>query len=110
MGIGEGDKEVPIKPKLKPTRAQKVAWMWEHAHHVQKMCVKVHRLFTRNCLLFELDGMTEEESLAVIEATVDPLGMIEEALEMFDLDPEERKKAEQFLRESLRLIREEGIG
>ena len=54
--------------------------------------------------------MTSEEMTAVIEATVMPLGMIEEALEMLDLDPEERQKAEEFLSDALRLIREEGIG
>ena len=94
------------KPKLtRLTRAQKVALLWNYARRVHKACVEVDQLFTRNCLLFELQGMNAEEMDEVLRA-VQPLYAIRDELEMLDLDPEEREAAEEYVRDFMRLSRE----
>ena len=64
--------------------------------------MKVDQLVTRNCLLFELQGMHAEEMDEVLGA-VQPLYAIRDELEVLDLDPEEREAAEQYVRDFMRL-------
>ena len=92
------------EPVRQWTHAQTAALMWDHAQLVHEVCERVDRLFARNCLLFELGGLSDLELDAVTEK-LEPLFHVGDDLEMLDLEPAERERAERYIRETLEFIR-----